>query len=176
MAATRTWVIGCSLALGCASDDAQSGDDTSTTTAGTETSGDGDGDGDGDPLVDACVAKVNEYRAMLGVPPVSPQTDQHECATEQAAKGAADLEATGTTTFHAYYGECSELYQNECWYSVDDPIAVLDWCLDAFWQEGPPPEGTLNHYSIMTDPASTTLACGFAQLSGGGYWMTNDYY
>ena len=101
--------------------------------------------------------------------------DHEVCASDQARKGATDLKTTGKTVFHAYFGQCAENYQNECWYSADDPAAVIAWCLDAFWKEGPPETG-INHYSVMTDPASTTMACGFFHMDGGGFWMTQDYY
>jgi Cysteine-rich secretory protein family len=145
---------------------------------------DGDGQGDGAPddaasdasaLSDPCITKVNAYRATVGAPPLARNTDNEACAADQARKGATDLKTTGKTVFHAYFGQCKEGYQNECWYSADSPDAVIDWCLDAFWKEGPPETG-INHYSVMADPASTTMACGFFHMEGGGYWMTQDYY
>ncbi len=135
-----------------------------------------DGSSDaGGTLSDKCITKVNAYRAKVGAPPIARKVDQEVCAASQAQKGATDLKLTGKTVFHAYYGQCKEGYQNECWYSEDAPDAVIDWCLDAFWKEGPPETG-INHYSVMTDPASTTMACGFFHMETGGYWMTQDYY
>jgi hypothetical protein len=122
-----------------------------------------------------CVAKINAYRAKVSAPPLASKDDEVACALDQATKGAADLADSGTTTFHKYYGQCSESYQNECWYSVSDPSAVIDWCLAAFWAEGPPDTG-INHYSVMTDPKSTKVACALYKMSQGGYWMTNDFY
>ena len=122
-----------------------------------------------------CIAKINAYRAMVAAPPVTSRDDEVACATDQATKGAMDLADSGMTVFHKYFGQCSEQYQNECWYSVDDPDAVITWCMNAFWQEGPPDTG-INHYSVMTDPKSITVACGFYHMPAGGYWMTNDYY
>jgi hypothetical protein len=128
-----------------------------------------------DSSASACIAAINHYRALVDAAPVTRKTDEEACAVDQATKGAADLADSGTTTFHKYFGQCSEAYQNECWYSVDDVAAVIQWCMDAFWAEGPPDSG-INHYSVMVDPASTQVACGFARLDGGGYWMTNDFY
>ena len=51
--------------------------------------------------------------------------DEVACATDQATKGAMDLADSRMTVFHKYSGQCSEQYQNECWYSVDDPDAVI---------------------------------------------------
>jgi hypothetical protein len=132
-------------------------------------------DASDDSSATTCIAAINQYRAMVDAAPVTRKTDEEACATDQATKGAADLADSGTTTCHKYYGQCSESYQNECWYSVDDVAAVVAWCMSAFYAEGPPDSG-INHYSVMTDPKSTRVACGFAHLAAGGYWMTNDYY
>jgi hypothetical protein len=128
-----------------------------------------------DPVPIDCTAKINAYRAKVSAAPVTLFVDDVACAGDQAAKGAADLAATGKTTFHKYFGQCTETFQNECWYSVNDPDAVIDWCLDGFWKEGPPETG-INHYSVMSDPKSTRVACALRPRVGGGYWMTNDYY
>jgi len=131
---------------------------------------------DGDAAVtNECIEKINVYRAKVGAPPVTSKSDQVACAADQAKKGALDLQDAGKTTFHKYFGQCTEKYQNECWYSVSDTSAVIDWCLDGFFKEGPPETG-INHYSVMTDPKSTQVACGFFAMPGGGFWMTNDYY
>jgi len=122
-----------------------------------------------------CVAKINAYRAKVSAPPVTSKDDEVSCALDQATKGAEDLADSGMTTFHRYFRQCSETFQNECWYSVSDPSAVIDWCLSAFWAEGPPDTG-INHYSVMTDPKSTQVACALYAMPAGGYWMTNDYY
>jgi hypothetical protein len=179
-------LVGCSSSSGV---NGSGGSDTDvpdsivpTTDTGLVDDGDGAGDGalddavgDAGALSDLCITKVNAYRATVGAPPLARNIDNEACAADQARKGATDLRTTGKTVFHAYFGQCKEAYQNECWYSVDSPDAVMDWCLDAFWKEGPPETG-INHYSVMSDPASTTMACGFFHMEGGGYWMTQDYY
>jgi hypothetical protein len=122
------------------------------------------------------VQKINAYRGRVGAPALVRDTSEEWCATSQAARGAADLARTGVTTFHAYYGECKEGSQNEGWYSASDLTTDLDATLEAMFNEGPPPAGEINHYSVMTDPGWKSVACGFATLAGGGYWLTNDYY
>jgi hypothetical protein len=154
-------------------DDASS--DASDGAPGDATDSGASDDGSADAATSECVAKINAYRAKLGSPPVTSRDDEIACALDQATKGAADLADSGTTTFHKYFGQCSEKYQNECWYSVSDISAVIDWCLAAFWAEGPPDTG-LNHYSVMTDPKSTQVACALYAMPAGGYWMTNDFY
>jgi hypothetical protein len=123
----------------------------------------------------ACLTLVNSYRAQVGSPPLADQTSEDSCATDQATKGAADLAATGVTTFHKYFQQCKETYQNEGWYSEDDPTGAMDWTIKAFWNEGPPKSG-INHYSVMIDPKAKTASCGTARLSGGGYWLTLDTF
>jgi hypothetical protein len=153
-----------------------SADHTTTSDGAVEGSADASVEaGDDGASATACIAAINQYRAMVDAAPVVRKPDEEACAVDQATKGAADLADSGVTTFHKYFKQCSESYQNECWYSVDDISAVIAWCMDAFWAEGPPDSG-INHYSVMTDPGSTKVACGFARLEGGGYWMTNDFY
>jgi hypothetical protein len=132
-------------------------------------------DAPADGATTECIAKINAYRAKLSAPPVTSKDDEVACALDQATKGAEDLADSGVTKFHKYFHQCSESFQNECWYSVSDPSAVIDWCLAAFWAEGPPDTG-INHYSVMTDPKSTQVACALYAMPRGGYWMTNDYY
>ena len=68
-----------------------------------------------------CIAKINAYRAMVAAPPVTSRDDEVACATDQATKGAMDLADSGMTVFHKYFGQCSEQYQNECWYRSTIP-------------------------------------------------------
>jgi hypothetical protein len=125
---------------------------------------------------DLCVQKINAYRARVGAPPLVRNTAWEGCATTQATKGAADLAATGVTTFHKYYGLCHENSQNEAWYSAAAVAEDMDASLQAMWNEGPPPAGELNHYAVMADPSFTSVACGFAPLAAGGNWETYDFY
>jgi len=175
------WRLGCvSVALlACGTSSPPSDDGGADATF--DQSADGEADaapadvGDDGMSATTCIAAINQYRALVDAAPVTRKVDEEACAADQAMKGAADLADSGKTTFHKYFGQCSESYQNECWYSVDDVASVVAWCMSAFYAEGPPDSG-INHYSVMTDPKSLEVACGFAHLSGGGYWMTNDYY
>lgn len=169
------------LADGAPSSDGNAADAATTSDA---TSPPPPSDGSSPPPVDGgvlaalsteCVNKTTAYRAKLAVAPLARKEAQESCAYDQARKGATDLKNSGTTTFHKYFGQCTEAYQKEGWFSQDDPSAVVDWCLDAFFKEGPPKSG-INHYSVMTDPKSTLLACSLFHMEGGGYWMTQDYY
>lgn len=171
------WLPIALLAVGCSSNDQSPPPDGSVSDSGSDASADAPAnDASGEASVTSdCVTKINAYRAKVSAPPVASKSTEVACATDQATKGAGDLADSGTTVFHKYFGQCSESFQNECWYSVDDPEAVIDWCLDAFWQEGPPDTG-INHYSVMSDPKSTQVACGLFHMPAGGYWMTNDYY
>lgn len=186
LAWSLVFVAGCSS--GSAARSGATNDGGSSADTGTDASVDALEDGSPTDAADAapadatwdsatteCIAKINAYRAKVGAPPVTSKDDEVSCALDQATKGAMDLADSGVTTFHKYFRQCSESYQNECWYSVSDPGAVMDWCLAAFWAEGPPDTG-INHYSVMTDPRSTQVACALYAMPMGGYWMTNDYY
>lgn len=168
--------------VSCSSPDVTPPKDGSTDTDGSQTDAtdekapaDTGPDAAIDPVTADCVAKINTYRTKVSAPPVTSKSSQIACAVSQATKGASDLADSGTTTFHKYFGQCSEKFQNECWYSVNDTAAVIDWCFAAFWAEGPPEAG-INHYSVMSDPKLAEVACGLYHMPGGGYWMTNDYY
>src|SRR5947209_3784470 len=115
--------------MGCSSPDAPAPDgstDSSVQTDGKDdVVSDAASDAGTDPVVTACIEKINAYRAKVSAPPVTSKSAQVPCAVDQATKGATDLADSGMTMFHKYYGQCSEKYQNECWYSVNDPSAVM---------------------------------------------------
>ncbi len=150
--------------------------DAGSTSATGAANGDGDGGAAAPTDGDLCVQKINAYRARVGAPPLTRNTAWEACATTQATKGAADLAATGVTTFHKYYGMCHENSQNEAWYTAAEVAEDMDASLQAMWNEGPPPAGELNHYSVMVDPSFKSVACGFAPLAMGGHWETYDFY
>ena len=131
-----------------------------------------------DPFRTNCLAQINAYRAKVGSAPLKLWTPQaNACADQQSHKGGDDFNASGKVTFHKYFGQCAEQYQNECWYSSSVATDMITWCNDAFFAEGPPPQGQLNHYSVMVNPKATAVACGLYPMPApnGGWWMTQDY-
>ena len=123
-----------------------------------------------------CIDLINHYRSMVGAPPVGRKVDEEECAAGQSADGVADWADSGIAVFHRYFGACHEGAQTQCWDTTGSADDVLAACMALFYAEGPPPDGGVNHYSIMTGTGYTTVACGSAPLHDGGYWMTGDYY
>src|SRR4051794_39997609 len=78
------------------------------------------GDASPDPYMAyraTCLGQINQDRAMVGAAPLVLWAAGNACADDQARKGGDDFTASGMVTFHKYYGQCKEQYQNECWYS-----------------------------------------------------------
>jgi hypothetical protein len=44
------------------------------------------------------------------------------------------------------------------------------------FNEGPPPPGGYNHYSIMTSTSYTRVGCGFYDGGSGNVWMVQSYF
>ena len=131
-----------------------------------------------DPFRSVCLDQINTLRARVSSPPLALWTaPANVCADDQARKGAGDFIASGQVVFHKYFGQCKEQFQNECWYSSSDATAMMTWCNDAFFAEGPPPMGQINHYSTMVNPKATAVACGLFPLPPpkGGWWLTQDF-
>ena len=117
----------------------------------------------------ACVDKINAYRASLGLPAYQRWTSAEGCADSEAATDSS------TGVAHSAFPRCGESAQNECpgWSSVR---SITDGCLDMMWAEGPPgPPGEHGHYVNMTNPRYTMVACGFAVTSGGAVWAVQDF-
>jgi hypothetical protein len=117
----------------------------------------------------ACVDKINAWRAGLGLPAFQRWTATEGCADGEAASDGA------TGTAHGAFPRCGESAQNECpgWASIG---SITDGCLDMMWAEGPgTPYSEHGHYINMTNPGYTMVACGFAVLSSGAVWAVQDF-
>ena len=145
--------------------------------AGCSSSSDGGGNGgdasSNDPFAsvrDACVAKINAYRATLSLPPYAGWSAESSCADSQAQSDSQSGKA------HGAFGACGENAQNECPGWPGPPESVVQNCLAQMWAEGPGTDfSTHGHYINMSSTSYTTVACGFFQTPSGQWWAVQDF-
>jgi hypothetical protein len=122
-----------------------------------------------DAQSDACVDRINGFRATLGLPPLDRWDDAETCADGQAK---ADSESG---VYHSAFGQCEESAQNECpgWGSYDE---IVEGCLQMMWDEGPGDDYSAHgHYINMSNEAYTEVACGFYTTPDGAVWAVQDF-
>jgi hypothetical protein len=129
-------------------------------TAGTSSGGTGN---NGDDHYQACVDRINGFRATKGLPALARRTDKEACADGQAK---SDSE---TGTAHGSFNQCDDWAQNECpgWGSIDD---VIENCIQMMWDEGPGG----GHYENMIGNR-TQVWCGFYTTPAGKVWSVQDF-
>lgn len=117
----------------------------------------------------ACVGRINGFRAGIGLGAYARWTAQESCADGQASSDGQ------TGTAHGAFGDCSEMAQNECpgWGSLDE---VIGGCLQMMWDEGPGQDFQLHgHYINMSSSKYTKVACGFSVMQNGSVWAVQDF-
>jgi hypothetical protein len=117
-----------------------------------------------------CVQRINEYRARVGVGPVTRRRDAEACGDAQARSDAA------ARTAHGAFGQCRERAQNECPGWPGTPDDVMDRCLAMMFAEGPGAGPSHGHYSNMTDAKYRGVSCGITTLPGGQLWIVQNFY
>jgi hypothetical protein len=135
----------------------------------------------GDPYAD-CVARVNQFRACVCLPPLAQWTAGQTCADEDAQYDAQqDTAHAGAEANICGWGNA----QDECpdW-TNSTAESVIDSCLQMMFDEGPPPAGsctgtcysTHGHYINMTGTSYRLgVACGFYTTAGGSIWATQNF-
>lgn len=121
-----------------------------------------------DALRDACVARINAFRATEGKAPYARWNEGEACTDQQSQKDSTDGP-------HANFGECGEWAQNTCpgWGSTDQ---VIQGCLQMMWDEGPgEPFSEHGHYINMSSTQYTKVACGFFQMPNGEIWANQNF-
>ena len=114
---------------------------------------------------DMCVARINQYRQQRGVAPLARETQGEPCADEESGLDGR------SNTAHGSFGHCGERAQDAC-PNYPGPVEQgLMQCLDQMLAEGPGG----GHYDNMMNAKYTRAFCGFAALSGGRYWMIQDF-
>jgi len=117
-----------------------------------------------------CVARVNQFRACVCLPPLTRWTAGESCANQDAAYDPANGAHAGFIA-----GICSPegFAQDECpaWPSETQ---VVSGCLQQMFNEGPPPTATCTgscyethgHFINMTNTSYSMVACGIATVNG----------
>jgi hypothetical protein len=117
-----------------------------------------------------CVQRTNEYRARVGVGPVTRRSDAEACGDAQARSDAA------ASVAHGAFGQCRERAQNECPGWPGSATDVIDRCLAMMFAEGPGAGPSHGHYTNMTERQYRGVACGITQLADGRFWVVQNYY
>jgi hypothetical protein len=137
----------------------------------SSSSSSGAGGGSFDQAAQACVDKINQYRATLGLPAYQRWTQDEACAGQQAQKDGQ----SGAP--HSGIGMCGEWAQNECPGWPGPPASMIGSCLEMMWAEGPGDVfGGHGHYVNMSSTKYTKVACGFYVLPNGKVWATQDFH
>lgn len=124
-----------------------------------------------------CVDRINALRATVGLGPLERWTEAEDCSDEQSKR---DFEGAGA---HGSFGQCQESAQNTCPRWPGGVDAIIGGCLDAMWNEGPPPqtpcEGSCfqahGHYINMTNTRYSRVACGFYIGPDGRVWSNQNF-
>jgi hypothetical protein len=135
----------------------------------------------GDPYAD-CVARVNQFRACVCLPPLARWADGETCANQDAKYDSEQ----GTAHAGAQADICDwGNAQDECpdWKRAT-AASVVDGCLQMMFEEGPPPTSTCTgqcyedhgHYINMTGTKyKYGVACGFYTTASGSVWATQNF-
>jgi hypothetical protein len=127
-----------------------------------------------------CVNRINQFRAEYAcLPPLERWTEGEACANQMAEyDGGEDSAHAGFQDDICEGGSA----QNECpgWRSEEQ---VVDGCLQAMWDEGPPPTEQCSgacfqeygHFINMTNTRYTRVACGFFTTAGGEVWAVQNF-
>jgi len=128
-----------------------------------------------------CVDRINQFRTVCAcLEPLERWTEGEACADQMAEYDSVQDEA------HAGFRDdiCDGGFgQNECpgWNSETQ---VVEGCLQAMWDEGPPPTDPCNgqcfqdhgHFINMTNPDHSRVACGFYTVPGSGdVWAVQNF-
>jgi hypothetical protein len=116
------------------------------------------------------VQRTNEFRARVGVGPVSRRIDTEACDDAEARSDAA------ASVAHGAFGQCRERAQNECPGWPGTPTDVIDRCLAMMFAEGPGPGSAHGHYTNMTERQYRGVSCGFTQLPDGSLWVVQNFF
>lgn len=169
MSAMRPGWLAVAVAVVVVGTGACSSEGTSGSAGGAADSGAGagsdSGTGTGGGAAQDCVDTINRYRASVGLPPYARWADGEACASGEAQKDAASMQA------HSAFPSCGEFAQNECPGWPGPPDAMIGQCLQMMWMEGPGG----GHYDNMTSKSYTQVACGFTVLSDGSVWAAQDF-
>ena len=131
------------------------------------------GEGGDDPFAayrQACVDKINAFRATEGKAPLARWTVAEACSDGEAKSDS------GTKTAHGAFGMCKESAQDECPGWPNDPNKIINGCLQDMWDEGPGmPYSEHGHYLNMSSTKYKKVACGFFMTPDRKIWAVQDF-
>lgn len=134
----------------------------------------------GDPHAD-CVARVNQFRACVCLPPLPRWTAGEACANDNAKYDSEQ------NTAHAGFSAricAAGNAQNECPNWGGAYTSVISGCLQMMFDEGPPETSTCTgacyqdhgHYINMTGTKyKSGVACGFYTMANGKIWAVQNF-
>jgi hypothetical protein len=134
----------------------------------------------GDPYAD-CVARVNQYRACVCLPPLPRWTDGEACANDDAKYDSE--QNTAHAGFSAQICKAGNA-QDECPNWGGTYASVISGCLQMMFDEGPPETSTCTgtcyqdhgHYINMTGTKyKSGVACGFYTMANGKIWAVQNF-
>lgn len=129
--------------------------------------------GGSDPFAAArarCLSETNRYRAQASAPAVAQAHAKQSCADNQAKSDGQQNKP------HGSFGQCSEIAQNECPGFTGNPEAAVQACLKLMFDEGPGEGPAHGHYTNMTNPSYTQVACGFFVTPEGNVWIVQNFH
>ena len=134
----------------------------------------------GDVYAD-CVARVNQFRACVCLPPLARWSAGEACADQDAKYDSEQNVAhSGFTARICSAGNA----QDECPGWSGSGESVIDGCLQQMFGEGPPPTSTCTgqcysdhgHYINMTGTKyKSGVACGFYTMPSGAIWAAQNF-
>ena len=123
-------------------------------------------------LAQDCVNRINQLRYQCQcLPPLERLTEGESCANQHAEYDSTNGSHAG---FVAKICEPGGKVQNECpgWSSTD---SVVSGCLQQMWDEGPGPFPAHGHYTNMTNPDYSMVACGFYETDSNKIWSVQNF-
>ena len=134
----------------------------------------------GDVYAD-CVARVNQFRACVCLPPLARWSTGEACADQDSKYDSEQNVAhAGFTARICSAGNA----QDECPGLSGNGESVIDGCLQMMFNEGPPPTSTCTgqcysdhgHYINMTGTKyKSGVACGFYTIPSGAIWAAQNF-
>ena len=134
----------------------------------------------GDVYAD-CVARVNQFRACVCLPPLARWSAGEACADQDAKYDAGqDIAHAGFTARICSAGNA----QDECPGWSGSGETVIDGCMQMMFNEGPPPTSICTgqcytdhgHYINMTGTKyKSGVACGFYTMPSGAIWSAQNF-
>ncbi len=119
-----------------------------------------------DQMRQACVDRINDYRAIEGVAALTRNEASEKCTDSSATKDEQLNQP------HASFGACDEDGQNECFtLTVGYGSASLLRCLEEMFMEKFTGVEGGGHYQNMVRTSFTSVACGFDVVVG-----TQNFY